>query len=148
MLPTAQIVTALSRLTTRGNRAMSHLNRFTFSTQPLQPILAIILSIAGIFALLVAGNRRNGERYQQWWSPPAAVLLLLYVLYEYHSSRPEILDSLRQVGYLDYAELVVSLLAIILFALAKMGINAASGRFGAPPADNVAVVGAVFFDSL
>lgn len=103
----------------------------------MQPILAIILSIAGIFALLVAGNRRNGERYQQWWSPPAAVLLLLYVLYEYHSSRPEILDSLRQVGYLDYAELVVSLLAIILFALAKMGINAASGRFAAPPADNV-----------
>lgn len=103
----------------------------------MQPILAIILSIAGIFALLIAANQRNGERYRQWWSPIAALLLMLYLIYEYSSSQVEIKDTLRSIGYLDYAELVVSLLAIAAYAVVKMTINAAGGRFGKAPADNV-----------
>lgn len=95
----------------------------------MQELLLLLLASGVVFVLLLVGNQRVGYRYRQWWLPPLAFLFMLYGLYEYYSSRADILTELGKYHISALAELIVSLAIVAIFAIVKISINRGTGLF-------------------
>lgn len=98
-------------------------------------LLFITIISAAIFLILWLGNRKKGERQHQYWSPVAALVLTAWVTYAFYrmahqnfSVLSRIIDEIAPLQafiekHQSFAEIIVSLILILLFAINKLATN-------------------------